>query len=499
MASRFVSVDRHTPLLLPPDLREWVRADDLVHFILDAVEVLPLQQFQVNGRGSGSEQYPPKMMLALLIYSYATGTFSSRAMEQLTYHHVSVRYLCANTHPDHDTINEFRRNNKALLEETFVKVLELAHEMKLAKVGTVAIDGTKVAANASKHAAVSYGRAGEIITRLEEEVQALLEKAEAADSVPLQDGLSIPAEIALREARKERLQAARAAIEARVLAETQAQQAEYEAKVAERQARRERGESVRGREPQAPAGEPEARAQYNFTDPESRIMKAGNGQHFEQAYNAQAAVTVDSMLIVGQQVSDAPNDKEQLQPTVQSIPASVGTPDKVLVDAGYFNTAQIAAVEQSAEQSGDKPGEMPAGSHEAAQCAQEDDSGDDGPGGAGSGRVATLVYASVGRLLHDRPLVDYEAHPAGVPPAPQEPLKEQMRYRLGTVEGKAAYKLRKHTVEPVFGIIKHVLGFRRFSLRGQEKVSLEWTLVCLAWNLKRLHTLGMAVKMEVVA
>jgi len=169
MATRFVNVDRLTPFLLPPDLREWVREDDMVHFILDTVELLPLTKFHVNRRGSGSEQYPPKMMLALLIYSYATGLFSSREIEQASYSIVSVRYLCANTHPDHDTICRFRRQNKALLEETFVKVLELASELKIAKVGTVAIDGTKVAANASKHSAVSHGRAGEIIQRLKGE------------------------------------------------------------------------------------------------------------------------------------------------------------------------------------------------------------------------------------------------------------------------------------------------------------------------------------------
>ena len=185
MSSRFVNIDRQTPLMFPPDLRDWIRGDDMVHFILDAVEMLPLVRFRVNSRGSGSEQYPPKMMLSLLIYCYATGTFSSRAIEELTYSHVSVRYLCANTHPDHDTINRFRRENKALLEEFFVKVLELARELKLVKVGTVAIDGTKIMANASKHSAVSYGRAGEIVARLQGEVRELLLKAEEADRAPL--------------------------------------------------------------------------------------------------------------------------------------------------------------------------------------------------------------------------------------------------------------------------------------------------------------------------
>jgi transposase len=451
---------------------------------LEAVESLPLQKFRLNHRGSGSEQYPPKMMLSLLIYCYATGTFSSRAIEELTHSHISVRYLCANTHPDHDTINRFRKDNKALLEETFVKVLELARELKIAKVGTVAIDGTKVSANASKHSAVSYGRAGEIMERLKGEVQELLLKAEDADRVPLQVGLSIPEEISRREDRQRKLQEARAAIEARVQPEIKANQADYEAKVTGRQSRRERGESVRGREPQPPAAEPEAKEQYNFTDPESRIMKAGNGQHFEQAYNAQAAVTVETLLIVGQHVSAAPNDKEQLQPTVESIPASLGKPDKVIVDAGFFNGTQIEAVESPGEDQAEK---------------QDDDGSGNGPQGPSTGEPATLVYAATGRIKHDRPLAEYEAHPDPAAPPPEAPIVQRMQHRLSTAEGKAVYKLRKHTVEPVFGIIKHVLGFRRFSLRGREKVSLEWTLVCLAWNMKRLHTLGMGAKMAKAA
>ena len=470
--------------MFPPDLRDWVRADDLVHFVLDAVDLLPLVKFRVNHRGSGSEQYPPKMMLSLLIYGYSTGTFSSRAIEEMTYSNISIRYLCANTHPDHDTINRFRKDNKALLEETFIKVLELARELKLSKVGTVCIDGTKIGANASKHSAVSYGRAGEIIERLKVEVQELLLKAEDADRVPLQDGLSIPAEISRREDRKKKLEAARAAIEARVQPEIEARKADYEAKIADRQVRRERGEPVRGREPLPPSGEPDAKEQHNFTDPESRIMKAGNGQHYEQSYNAQAAVEVDTMLVTGQRVTDAGNDKQQLQPTVESIPASLGKPDKVVVDAGFFNGPQIEAVESLGKDQAEK---------------QDDDGSGNGPQGPSTGEPATLVYAAVGHIKHGRPLAEYEARPDPAAPPPEAPLVQRMQHRLSTAEGKAVYKLRKHTVEPVFGIIKHVLGFRRFSLRGREKVSLEWTLVCLAWNMKRLHTLGMEAKMAKAA
>jgi transposase len=326
MATRFVSIDRDTPLLLPPNLRDWVPADHLVHFILDAVEALDLRQVKVNTRGTGSEQYPPPMLLGLLIYSYATGTFGSRRVEQSTYDSVPVRLLTADTHPDHDTLCTFRRQNQPLLTESFVKVLQLAQQLKVLKVGqlTVAADGTKVLANASKHSAVSYERAGEMIAQLELEVQQLLAKAEQADATPLQDGLTIPEEITRRQERKAALAKARAEIEARAQARYTAQLAEHEQKLAERVAKKERGDKVGGQPPQPPTPTPEPGDQYNFTDPESRIMKAGNGNHFEQSYNAQAAVEVDSRLIVGERVSQAPNDKQELVPTLAAIPVSAG-------------------------------------------------------------------------------------------------------------------------------------------------------------------------------
>jgi transposase len=201
MGPRFVNIDRDTPLLLPPNLREWVPADHLVHFILDAVDALDLHRIKVNTRGTGSEQYPPHLLLALLIYSYATGVFSSRRIEQSTHDSVPVRLLCADTHPDHDTLCTFRRENRALLTESFVQVLQLAQQLRVLKFGqlTVAADGTKVLAHASKHSAVSYQRAGEMIEQLELEVQQLLAKAEQADATPLQDGLTIPEEITRRK------------------------------------------------------------------------------------------------------------------------------------------------------------------------------------------------------------------------------------------------------------------------------------------------------------
>lgn len=463
MATRFVSIDRDTPLLLPPNLRDWVPADHLVHFILDAVDALDLRQVRVNTRGTGSEQYPPHLLLGLLLYSYATGTFGSRRIEQSTYDSVPVRLLTADTHPDHDTLCTFRRENQALLTESFVKVLQLAQQLKLLKVGqlTVAADGTKVLANASKHSAVSYQRAGEMIEQLELEVKQLLAKAEQTDATPLQDGLTIPEEITRRQERKAALAQARAEIEARAQARYAVQLAEHEAKLAERAAKKERGEKVGGQPPQVPTPEPDAKDQYNFTDAESRIMKAGNGNHFEQSYNAQAAVEVESRLIVGPRVSQAPNDKQELVPTLAAIPTEAGGVAAVLVDSGFYSAAAVQQIERTAD-------------------------------GLATG---TTVYAAVEKTGHHRSVADLEQRPEPEPPGANASPREVMQHRLKTTAGRALYKLRQQTVEPVFGIIKSVLGFRQFRLRGREKVSLEWTLVCLAYNLKRLHRLGAGLKL----
>lgn len=458
MAIRFVPIDRDTPLLLPPNLRDWVPDDHLVHFILDAVAALDLRRVKVNERGTGSEQYPPTMMLALLIYSYATGTFGSRRIEQSTYDSVPVRLLTADTHPDHDTICTFRRENQALLTESFVQVLQLAQQLKVLQVGqiTVAVDGTKVLANASKHSAVSYERAGQMIAQLELEVGQLIAKAEQADSTPLQDGLTIPQEITRRQERKAALTKARAEIEARAQARYAIELAEHEKKMAERAAKQERGEKVGGKPPKAPTPEPGPGDQYNFTDSESRIMKAGNGNHFEQSYNAQAAVDVRSRLIMGGRMSQSPNDKQELVSDLQAIPAAAGSVEAVLIDSGFYSESAVRAVEQTAE-------------------------------GQSSG---TTVYAAMERKSHHRSVADLERKAEPAPPAAGASVSEVMKYRLATAAGKQKYKLRQQTVEPVFGIIKSVMGFRRFLLRGLAKVKLEWALVCAAYNLKRLHRLA---------
>jgi transposase len=347
MPARFVNVDRQTPMFLPCDLRDWLPADHIVHFILDAVEQLSLNHFHVNVRGTGSEQYPPAMMLALLIYSYATGRFGSRTIEAATHSDVAVRYLCANRHPDHDSICTFRTANEPAFVAAFTHVLQLAQQLRLTQVGSVSVDGTKIAAQASKHAAVSYQRAGEMMAQLELEVQELLTRAKETDAQETQGpGLDLPAELRRREQRVAALQRAREVIEARARQVAAEQQTEYEAKVAARQAQRDAGQKPRGKEPTPPRAVPDPKAQYNFTDPESRIMKAGNGAHFEQAYNAQAAVD-GAMLIVGARVSDAPNDKQELPASVAAIsPVVAEEVQAVLADSGFYSEAAVTAVEQ---------------------------------------------------------------------------------------------------------------------------------------------------------
>ena len=455
MAARFINLDRQTAMFLPCDLRDWVPAGHIVHFILEAVEQIPTDEFRVNHRGSGSEQYPPGMMLALLIYCYATGRFGSRTIEAATHSDVAVRYLCASHHPDHDSICTFRTANEAAFRAAFTTVLQLAQHLRLTKVGTISIDGTKIQANASKHAAVSYARAGELIAQLDLEVQELMQRAQQAEEQETKEGLDIPAELTRREDRKAALQQARQVIEARAKELAAAKQADYTEKQAKRQTQRDAGKNPRGRKPKAPDDTPEPKAQYNFTDPQSSIMKAGSGQHFEQAYNAQAAVD-QAMLIVGAQVSVAANDKRELIPTVAAIsPVVAGEVTTILVDSGFYSEAAVQAIEQNSDGT---PSRM-------------------------------TVYAAVGKSSHHKTVTDLLPQPEPPAPGPSASAKAQMAHRLKTKTGQQLYKLRKQTVEPVFGIIKEVLGFRRFSLRGIEKVSLEWILVCVSYNLKRLFTL----------
>ena len=452
MSTRFLSVDRATPMLLPPDLRDWVPEDDMVHFVISAVEGVPLTDFRVNVRGTGSEQYPPHMMLSLLIYCYSNGIFSSRRIERATHRDIAVRYLTGNTHPDHDTIAKFRRENFDAVHRCFVQVLEQAREVGVLKVGTVSVDGTKLKANASKHQNISYDRAGELLEQLDLEVRELLTQAESADQGDREDGQRIPEEIARREALKEKLSQARARIEKRAQARADAEQAKYERKIKDREQRKD----GRGRQPKAPDPRPRGDEQTNLVDADSNLMRRSNRDSYEQSYNAQAAVDADgSQLVLGTMVGQMGTDQPHLVPTIEAISEEVGIPTSVLADAGYGDGKSVAHLESQGMD----------------------------------------VYVSIGaEATHNRRRHDFRPeHCRSERPGPvRAPWRIEMKAKLTSDTGRALYARRKQTVEPVFGIIKQAMGFRQFLLRGIGQVQGEWELVTLAYNFKRLWNLKLA-------
>ena len=398
----------------------------------------------------GSKAHHPATLLAILVYGYATGVFSSRKLERATYDSVAFRYIAAGTHPDHDALASFRRRFLEELADLFVQVLELAKEMKVLKVGNVCLDGTKIHANASRHSALSHGHIEKLEVQLKAEVQELLALAEQADQTDVPDGVSLPEEIKRREDRLAVMAEAKAKIAARAAERHQREQAEYDEKMARRAAKEaETGKKLGGKPPKAPEPGPKATDQINLTDEESRIMPVAGGG-FEQAYNAQAAVDATTMLIVATGVSQAPNDKELVEPmlaTLQEQAAVLGAAQCLIADTGFCSDKNVKACEAAA--------------------------------------IEPLI--AIARDEHHPHWRERFAEP---PPLPAEPTPMQaMAHRLKTKTGRALYALRKQTVEPVFGIIKSVMGFRQFSLRGLQKVTGEWTLVCLAWNLKRMAAL----------
>lgn len=449
MPQRFRVIDRDTPMLLPPDLRDWVGEDDLVHFVIEAVDRLPLSSFHVNYKGTGSKQLPPHTMLALLVFCYSCGVFSSRRIERATDRDIAVRYLCGNTHIDHDTICTFRRTNLAAIENAFVDILELAQELKLLKLGTVSLDGTHIKANASKDKNLTYARAQELRAQLKQDVQQLLHQAEQADQED-SDPQALPKAIAKREKLLAKMDAACAELEKRAQERAAREQAEYERKLA---ARKERGN--KGPEPKAPSAEPKPEEQVNLTDADARLMRKNKREGYTQSYNAQAVVDADggSQLIVGQRVSTSPSDSNELEPDLAAIPASLGTPAAALADCGYAKKEVIQRYEQDPQ--------LPE------------------------------LYVSVHREdAHSERQYDYRPPARRLPPKePKDPVLIAMGDKLRTEEGKALYHKRGASVETVFGIIKAALGFRQFHLRGHQKVSGEWSLVCLAYNVKRLFNL----------
>jgi len=448
--SHFIVPDRKTDYLLPPSLEDWLNEDHLARFIVEVVDQLDLSHLTRQYAGRGSKAYTPATLLAILVYGYATGVFSSRKLERATYDSVAFRYIAANSHPDHDTLATFRRRFLGELEGLFVQVLEIAKEMKLLKLGTVCLDGTKIHADASRHSALSHGHIEKLEVQLKAEVAELFALAESADQADIPDGVSLPEEIKRREDRLAVMGAAKAKIAARAAERHQREQAEYDEKMARRAAgEKETGKKPRGKPPEVPEPGPKASDQVNLTDEESRVMPVAGGS-YEQAYNAQAGVDATTMLVIVTGVTQAPNDKQQVAPMLDKLatwPETLGTLEHLIADTGYFSEKNIEACKT-------------AGIDPLIAVARDEHHPD-------------------WRVRHSEP----EALADNATPA------QAMSHRLKTKAGRALYALRKQTVEPVFGIIKSVMGFRQFSVRGLQKVRGEWNLVCLAWNLKRMAVL----------
>lgn len=436
MPTSFLPYEPDETFLLPPSPSEWLPENHLVYFVSEIIDGLELGKFYARYQGDGrrNQPYDPALLVKLLVYGYATGVFSSRKLTKRLYEDVAFRMLGAGNFPSHRTICDFRVEHLPELKELFVQVGRLARELGLVKLGTIALDGTKVKAHANKHKAMSYGRMKQQEPKLKEEIEGLLERARVIDAEEDarlgvdQVEEQLPKELQRRQERLAQIQAAKARLE-----ERQAQ--------ADRERGRhpddERGDGA-GRPFKRPFGEPEDKAQDNFTDPESRIMKMDTA--FEQCYNAQAVVDADSQLIVASGLTNNAADNGELVRMVEAVKENLGElPNRVLSDSGYRSEEGFAQLEQKG--------------------------------------VEALV--SLGREGKDRAAIDPKQYPATA----------RMAERLASKEGQAHYRRRKAIVEPVFGWIKHAMGFRQFSLRGINKVRGEWGLVCLALNVRRMWSL----------
>jgi len=449
MSRKFKTVNYEESLQQTVTIEACLRANHLARFIVGIIPLLDLSFIYARYAPVGGEAIAPEILLGLLFYGYATGVFSSRKIEQATYDSIPFRFIAGGLHPDHDTIANFRKTFLAQIIGLFAQVLVVAHELGYVNLGNISLDGSKLHADASKHQAVSYGRLLELEQQLRAEVAELLALGEQADQNELPPGLNLETELTFRQERLVNLAQAKAVLEARAQERHAVERAEYEAKVREREAKaKETGRPPRGPAPQPPTPGPREKDQYNFTDPDSRIMKNPTDEGFDQYYNVQAAVDQESLLIVGHSLSNHPNDKAEALPTVKSIPSEIGTPEAAALDNGYFSPATI----QGLEELGIEP------------------------------------YIATGREPHHRSWQEFFVQQSAPPPENASPIVK-MAYKLQTEIGKAIYRLRKCTVEPVIGIIKETLGFRQFSLRGTAAVAGEWCLVCLAYDLKRLHTL----------
>lgn len=468
MSKTFRECDLDQQLLLPPNLREWLPEGHLALFISDMVDALDLSailETYETGDARGQPPFHPRMMTKLLIYAYCKGKPSSRKIEQATYDEVPCRVLTAGQHPDHDTISEFRRRHLGALAGLFMQVLKMCREAGLVKLGHVALDGTKVKANASKHKAMSYDRMCEKEKQLEQEVARLLKEAEATDTAEDaaygkgKRGDELPPEWARRDSRLKKIKEAKAALEAEARELAAAKAEEVKQKLAERAKQEESGRKPKGPAPQMPDVEkalPRAEAQRNFTDPESRIMKDGASKTFEQCYNVQAAVDSTAQVIVAVGVTQQMNDKQQLVPMLKKVEENMQRlPEAASADAGYFSDEAVSDPVLGKVDLHVPPDRQKHGSENVPDAA--------------TGQ--TVLIAAGKRRKKSKP---------------QSESAKQMREKLKAAAGHALYKMRKAIVEPVFGQIKERRGFRRFSFRGLEKVSAEWTLIALTHNLLKL-------------
>ena len=465
MTKCFLADDIDQVLLMPPSLHDWLPESHLARFVADLMESLDLSAFyrsydEKDGRGQAA--YHPLMMVRLLLYGYCIGVVSSRQIEKRTYEDVAFRYLSAGEHPDHSTINEFRKRHLGALAGLFVQALQLCEKAGLIKLGHVALDGTKLQANASKHKAMSYGRMSEAEEKLKAEVEELLKRAEAADAAEdekeKQGGSEeLPQELARRESRLKKIRQAKAELEAEAKQKAEQEKAAAEARIAARREQEEQtGKKMSGRPPQVPdpgQAVPDAKAQRNFTDPDSRIMPDGAHKgSFVQAYNAQIAVDAEAQIIVAADITQETNDKQQLAPMLEQVEQNTGAkPVASSADTGYWSPEQVA----------DK-------------------------------RIEGIdLHVATNRDKHGTSTEDVTS----AEPVKTSSALEQMKQKLQSDAGRAIYKMRKAIVEPVFGQIKECRRFRRFSFRGLEKVRAEWKLVCLTHNILKLFRSGRGLQL----
>jgi transposase len=453
MNNKFINLNDLQPIKIDKSFKGWLKEDSLARFIVEIVNQLDISNIDAQYNTSGSPGYPPRMMIALIFYSYASGIFSSRKIEKATYELIPAIFITQGLHPDHSAIAHFRKRFLKNLEDIFVQILLIASEMGVLKLGSVSLDGTKIKANASKHKALSYEYACKLEDKLQQEISFLMAKANESEHSENND-INIPEELQRREDRLKNIITAKETMEKRRKVRYEQEKKDYDTKLKERALKEKaNGRKLGGKKPVAPDEKPKPSDQVNLTDEESRIMPESGGG-FQQAYNAQAAVDMDTMLILENHVSQSSNDKQELQPIfnkIAQLPKQLGVVDKVAADNGYKSESNTVF---------------------AAEAGIE-------------------LYVPVGRQKHNNKLDELLSQDPVEPinPTPSEAIS----HRMLTKVGKAFYALRKTTIEPTFGIIKEVMGFRRFSLRGLDLVKGEWTLVSIAYNLKKLCALNLKI------